>query len=392
MLYILLVMTKNELQNSSLSYSKGLFLSSCIIWWLLFFYVLSQYEPYSFGKYDPGWMISTTQSLVEDLDLDLKNQLEGDPSNIGGQISLGKGGQWYPLHEWLLSLLAVPFYFLFGINGTLLCNMVMSFLTGFFIYKLCAEFYSPVISFFSATLTFSSSLLLHYSYSFSIDVLGVLFFTISLYMMCKKKWVMAGVWFSLTVMGRNLYVIVLPAFIFYLLFSKCKNKSLKILNFNAFLKFIFAGAPLGILFFFQNYYMFGSPFTSAYHFWIDYDPLTSQIISKSHSFDKSFYDGLSEILFSPKNSIWSGIPLLPLGIMFGVRNLITKSTALICFIFSVIFLLVIFLSVYVNSFPGSIGNRYLICVVPLSALLLCGAIERALYGESTSALSDKLSR
>jgi hypothetical protein len=368
-------MAKNELNISSLSYSKGLFLSSCIIWWVLFFYVLLHYEPYSFGRYDPGWMIFTTQSLVEDFDLDLKNQLGGDPSNIGGQISLGKGGQWYPLHEWLLSLLAVPFYFLFGVNGTLLCNMVMSFLTGFFIYKVCAEFYSPVISLISATLTFSSSMLLHYSYSFSIDVLGVLFFTISWYMMCQKKWVLAGVWFSLMVMGRNLYVIVLPAFILYIILSECKNKSLKNFNYLPSIQFLLAGAPLGILFFFQNYYMFGSPFTSAYHFWIDYDPLTDQIFTRSHSFDKSFYAGLSEILFSPKNSIWSGIPLLPLGMIFGVRNLNGKSSPLIYLIFSVIVILVLFLSLYVNAFPGGVGNRYLISIVPLSALLLCGAVE-----------------
>src|SRR5690606_15577473 len=101
-------------------------LNLLIIWSLIFFYVLSQYKPYTFGDYDPGWMIFTTQSLVEDFDLDLKNQLENNPENIGGQIALGKAGEWFPLHEWLISLFGVPFYLLFGVPGTLLCNMLMS--------------------------------------------------------------------------------------------------------------------------------------------------------------------------------------------------------------------------------------------------------------------------
>jgi hypothetical protein len=357
--------------NNTVTYRQGLWFSSLIIWSLIFFHVLNQYKPYTFGNYDPGWMIFTTQSLVEDFDLDLRNQLDNNPEKIGGQISLGKNGEWYPLHEWLISLIAVPFYLLLGINGTLLCNMLMSFFTGFFTYKVCAEKYPPWIAAISTSLTFASSLLLHYSYSFSVDVLGVLFATMTLYYMQRHKPLVAGVLFSLTVFGRNQYLILLPAFLLYLVLDK-ENKERKV---KTVLMFLLAGAPLGILFFLQNYLMYGSPFLAAYNFWTDMNPETGKLIIRSHSFDKPFVKGLSEILFSAKSGIFAGIPLLPLALILGAKNLHQKSRELSFFITISTLIMSIFFSLY-SGFPGSIGNRYLIFLAPLSALLLCAAIER----------------
>ncbi len=316
-------------------------------------------------------MIFTSQSLVEDFDLDLRNQLDHDISNIEGQVSLGKNGEWYPLHEWLISVLGVPFYFLFGVNGTLLCNMLLSLLIGFYMYKVCALHYSPFIAFIGSSLTFASSLLLHYSYSFSVDVLGALFATISLYFMQKHKPAMAGILFSLTVFGRNQYLILLPAFLLYLALDK-KNENKKL---NTIFIFLLGGLPLGLLFFLQNYLMYGSPFLAAYNFWLDVDPLTGTLALRSHSFDKHLLEGLSEILFSAKNSVFTGIPLFPFALILGSRDLYVKSPAMIYFITFTALTLIMFFSIYVG-FPGETGNRYLIFLAPLSAILLCETIER----------------
>jgi hypothetical protein len=74
------------------------FLAVCLL--LVYgLYVVRRLEPgFTFAKADPGWMITTVMSIVEDGDLDLRNQLRNDPEEAADQTSQGKAGQWYPLH------------------------------------------------------------------------------------------------------------------------------------------------------------------------------------------------------------------------------------------------------------------------------------------------------
>lgn len=65
-------------------------------------------------------------SIVEDGDLDLGNQLHNNPSQPADQTSQGKNGEWYPLHEFPMPVLTVSFYLLFGINGCLIFNVIVS--------------------------------------------------------------------------------------------------------------------------------------------------------------------------------------------------------------------------------------------------------------------------
>ena len=66
-----------------------------------------RYEPFAFALYDPGWMVSTVMSITEDGGLDLRDQLQNDPSQAADQTSLGKNGEWYPLHEFIMPVVAL---------------------------------------------------------------------------------------------------------------------------------------------------------------------------------------------------------------------------------------------------------------------------------------------
>src|SRR5262245_48621577 len=64
----------------------------------------------------------SARSLVEDRDLDLRNQLGNDPQNAADQTAIGASGEWYPVHEPAVYVLVTPFYAVFGTVGLWIAN------------------------------------------------------------------------------------------------------------------------------------------------------------------------------------------------------------------------------------------------------------------------------
>jgi hypothetical protein len=349
---------------------------------IMSFYVLAKYKPYTYGNGDPGWMMLATISLAEDFDLDLKNQLGFDPERAWDQVSLGARGEWYPLHEWLISLYATSWYLLFGLNGTLLSNMCLSLLIVLLTYDLSVKFFSPLVSAFCAVLTYSTSLLLPYTYSFSVDLFGVFLALLSLAFLLRDRYLLGGVFISLSVIGRNIYALLLPACI-CLVIHRCIFYQRQALppsvNWNKtgmnVLLFIAGGLPGLFCFFLINYHQYGSIFSLSYHHWMRYDQERSMFVMASHDFGRSILEGIKNLLFSPKESLFSGIPLLVISLVFGTSTLYKKAPYLLTFVLVSFFSLGLFVVPF-QGFPGSPGNRYLMLFAPLSVWFLAGMVVR----------------
>lgn len=345
------------------------------------FYVLAKYEPYTYGNGDPGWMMLTTISLAEDFDLDLKNQLSFDPKRAWDQVSLGARGEWYPLHEWLISLYATPWYLLFGLNGTLLSNMSLSLFIILLMYDLSARFFSPLVSSFCTILTYATSLLLPYTYSFSVDVFGVFLILLSLAFLIRDRYLLAGIFISISVIGRNMYALLLPACIcliihrcfFYQRYDLASSGEWKKAGKNSLL-FITGGLPGLFCFLLINHYQYGSIFSVSYQNWMRYDDESSMFVMVSHSFNRSMLDGINNLFFSPKESLFSGIPLLLIGLICGTSTLYKKAPYLLTFVLISFLSLGVFV-VRFQGFPGSPGNRYMMLLAPLSVWFLAGMVE-----------------
>jgi len=86
--------------------------------------VVGTCHPHTFLKADAINYAYMAVSMIQDGDLDLRNNLPLPPSRNpeSSFYALGRDGAWYPKHPPLLGFLGIPFYFLLGFSGLLLLN------------------------------------------------------------------------------------------------------------------------------------------------------------------------------------------------------------------------------------------------------------------------------
>jgi hypothetical protein len=356
-------------------------------------FVLREFRDYDFAKYDPGWMVYTTISIAEDGDLDLRNQLENTPSNAADQTSLGKNGQWYPLHEFLMPLLTIPFYLSFGIFGCLIFNIVISMLLMVLLYELCALHVDQVSAFIATILTAFTTLFLNYTYSYSLDVFNAFMLVLSYLTVVKHRYMLGGFIWGLTVYGRLASVITMPAFILYTFLatdSAADNVSTAG-NFRfikeriySVLRFLAGGVPVALCFFMTNWFMFGSPLTISYDQWIHYVDGQEVITTQSSAFTCSIMENLPQVILSKKSGLLNGAPLIIVAVAFGMKNfwLKARNEAIMLIVASV--MLIGFYSKYCYAVPGEPGNRYLMPVAALCTIPLAFAVEQCFRSEKRS--------
>ncbi len=353
---------------SELNFNKKRGLIFCLLFITIIIssYILRVYKPNSYAIADIGWQIQIVQSLAQDGDLDLKNQLENNPLLAADQIALGKNGQWYPLHEFLMSIFTVPLYFLMGLDACLFFNALIAIGTAAVLFLICAEYSSIAASFFAVVLTTSSGILLGASYSFSNDLFGCFFLILSYYLVLKRQDKTAGFVWGLSVLARTINAVSLPVFLFAtILFNKNKDR-----KFHCAVNFLAAGFPFFIIFCLSNYWMFGSLWETSYWHWVVVDK-NGDLVSKSYKqyFSQPLVLSFLRTFFEREGGFFAGAPLALLSFSFGLRLFFIKYRK--DFLFFMLLCLVFFLfAVFFQAFPGNWGNRYLISIALLSALPL----------------------
>ncbi|MBP9838631.1 MAG: glycosyltransferase family 39 protein [Proteobacteria bacterium] len=334
------------------------------------FYVLSVYQPYTFLNADPGWTLEVTKSLIEDGDLDLKNQLNNSLVKASDQTALGIYGEWYPVHEYLISVLAVPFFFLLGVNGALYFNILMMLAIALLLYRLLKIGHSSEISFISVMILILSSTFFGYSYSFSLDVFGVLTLLSSLYPLAKSRYKLAGFFWGVAVFSRLFNVLSVFGIIAYVFF-KDKRGFLKNI-----ILFILGGLPLLGIFFLSNYLMFGGIFELSYNHW-NCTSLENYTSVLQQDLKIPYLIRLNEIIFSPQEGIFKTFPFFPF-ILLSSIFLLKKYPAeiLLAIINTLVYLL--FFAKY-SFFPGGAGNRYLFPLLIYFAFPLALVVNQFLH-------------
>jgi hypothetical protein len=290
---------------------------------------------------DPYWIMLVSRSLVTDGDIDLKDEHEFKPENVADQVALGKNGEWYPLHEWLLGAIGAPFYKAFGERGCLLLNLLIASSFSVVLYLLAAHFAPPRPAFAAAILTSLCSSIALYSYSFSIDLFGA-------------------------VLGRNSNLITVPAFLLYLTLEHPKRSRL--------LLFLLGGAPFAAIFFLSNYLQWGSPLTVSYMRWLVWRDGALQLTPQSTNFSPDILSGVIRMLFHPEEGLLFSSPLILLALFFGGKQTLQRNPSFAVFSLLTALSLLLFFSCYSPSYPA-IGNRYLLALSALSVVPLAYTFE-----------------
>jgi hypothetical protein len=331
-----------------------IFFSLCLFL-IVVSYCAQLYSPFTFANFDPGWQIYGVQSLVEDGDLDLRNQLDFDSKKTGGQVAVGKEGEWYPSHEIPIIFFAVPFYSLWGINGCLLANVVISFLMGlgcFLIARLQATFPAALGA---SLLAFVSTPALSLTYSFSNDLFAACIFTWMVLAIMRQRYLLAGLLLGACLLSRLATVALIPAIGVYCMFFCSMRSTARVL-----LPLALAGACYGLL----NYQMFGSPLVLAYErlFTEERDLVTTSSLYFSYTLEN-----LRTMLLDQKQGVLFAYPLI--GMMIFITRLDLRLLTYGIFIgLSLLF-------AGHASFDGVGGARYFLPMTPLIGLALATAID-----------------
>lgn len=341
-----------------------------------------EYQPYTFANADPGWTITVVESLVRDFDLDLKNQLLGDVSQTGGQIALGKEAQWYPVHEWLMPLMTIPFYLFFGVNGCLIFNILASVSLVSLSYCVSVHFSSRVNALIASLLIGLTTSIVNYVYSYSLDIFGALLLLCAYYFTLQKKSFLAGLIWGFSVIGRIGNIITFPGIVLLLFNFGIKKESGKNAQepfYVEFGKFIKGGILPAIIFLFSNYIMFGSAFSSSYQNWLVYDGDSAVLKSQFEIFSRPLLDGVLRSLILPPHGFFCGALVTIPAVIVGLPLLYCRNReGDRAVVFSLLYLLLaqaIFYGKFAG-FPGGLGNRYMLSSVALFAIPLSVTIEQ----------------
>jgi hypothetical protein len=167
-------MTTPRLPERSWTFIILLYL--CLIY--LPFIIARSDSPESFIQGDSYYYRAVIDSLSEDGDLLLANNISADPLN--GQLAVGTEG-FVPKHPIILPLVSMPFYLLFGSPGLLLFNILDCMLLIVLIFKLNCLFHPRIIAFTTTILYATGTLFLEYTYNYSPDVFAtVLIWVVSI--------------------------------------------------------------------------------------------------------------------------------------------------------------------------------------------------------------------
>ena len=180
--------------------------------------VVTEYEPSSLWFGDIPYYIFTTRSLVEDGDLDLKNQLDGNLEKIRDSIGLGTEGEWYMTHPVLMSVAAIPFHIFMGTPGFLVFNVAVLILMVLVTLHM-ARLFAPEWAAFVTALIFAFTTQIPPTLmNFSPDAFAGLLTLFGVLFVLKDRPLWAGFFWGLAILARTPNVVPYAAVFPVLLF------------------------------------------------------------------------------------------------------------------------------------------------------------------------------
>ena len=351
-----------------------------IFGFLVFIPYIESFDNYDCRVYSSGdsWFyMSIVNSIANDHDLDMSNNIEARYHVSSSQLSLSKNDCLTPKHGIFFPLATVPFYLVLGKSSFVFINLILSVLILVLIYLLVREFFNEQVSFLTTILFSVSTIILNYSYNYSSDVFSTVIILSGILLVIKKNYYLAAIFLGLSVFAKITNGVWVLLILFYMAIKIYIEKDKKIgLTLIELLKI---GLILLISLmptFITNYSLYGDIFTTGYHRIVKYT-MDGNLILLSHKndFNRPFFNGLYSLFFHHKFGILlSNLVLLPAlaGIFF--INRMKKKGAAILFV-TIILAQTIFFSIYRLSTATEFGNRFLFLSIILSAVFVANIID-----------------
>ena len=136
--------------------------------------VAYNYDPDTFLFGDSPYYAAASASLIGDHDLKIRNNLRGSDAQHATFVAVGADGEWRPKHPVLMSVVAIPFLFAFGVKGLLVLNLTVMSALAALSHRLALRA-SPAWAASAATVTTALfTFVVAYAYNYSPDAFAAL--------------------------------------------------------------------------------------------------------------------------------------------------------------------------------------------------------------------------
>lgn len=235
------------------------------------------------------------------------NQRADNVNDAFSNIALGSDGEWWPKHSYLMPIVALPFYWLFGVLGTLLFNLLATVGSIVLCYHVARRFASDNAAITATLLVAFAGPFAAHSYNFSNDNFYTVLILSGLLATLHDKEKGAGLLLGLAIWAKVTNLLFAPLFLAIML---TRTKSLE--RWKHFL--LFAAIPLA-LFGLANWYMFGAPWISSYQRVLVVENGLISLASHSALFEVPFWLGLEDLLVSRHHGLLTVYPLFWIGLL-----------------------------------------------------------------------------
>jgi len=327
--------------------------------------VAAEYRPLTYLIGDCPYYAATAVSLIEDHDLDLRNQLSGGLAIHGRQIALGRDGAWYPKHPLLMPIVAIPFVVLFGVPGTLVFNLVVLSLLAVVLMRLARTVAPAWAAAPAAFLLVAGTFLRRYDYNFSPDLFATLVLATALLALLRGRDRLGGLLLGLSVTAKLTDLFLVPLGLLYAYFCRGWRGALR-----ASLAAALPLAALGL----TNLALFGSPWVTSYDRNVAIADGTFVTVGHRGLFDQGVLSGLAGELFDPVHGLLPTSPILCLAIP-GFALLLRRRPREGVLFLAIGEFLILFFATYRYWAASHYGNRFLMPLVAVTAPAIALALQ-----------------
>jgi hypothetical protein len=329
-------------------------------------------RPFTLPSYLPGdcpFYRATIVSLLEDGDLDLRNNVDWQVLSPDSQVSLGRTSAWYPKHPLALSLAALPAYALFGDVGLLGFNLLQVLALDCLLLFAARRVARELVALAVALLFALGTLLRPVALNFSPDVFSTLLVFGGVLALLASKPGLAGVLLGAAVGAKWTNLVFVPLGLAFAAFDSDRRAALR---------FSVGAATFLVALALLNTHMFGSPLVTPYDR-VGTHLLDGPAVEPSHRtrFILPFWEGLRAQLTDPDAGLLRSAPPLLLslaGLPLLVRAFRREAFLVLSFSLAQLALF----ARYTDWKASNYGHRFLMTVVVLGVFSAAALCDRAL--------------
>ena len=237
-------------------------------------------HPHSWYEVDLGWNLEVDSAF--------------------SNVALGRHGEWWPKHPYLMPIVAAPFVWAYGAVGSLICHFLCYALIAVLAFRIAARVASPAAAFAAAAALVATPWFAHCAWGFNNDVFYTVLILSAVEAALADSPRVAGLLLGVGIFAKATNVLYGPALLAVFLLRRDWRGALRFC--------LWASGP-ALLYLGLNAWMFGGPLRTGY------DRVLVREAGKvtTHSVAKDFHLqnmrlGLKNILLGAEG-LWPRVPL-----------------------------------------------------------------------------------